>query len=313
MAEVAGTLDRLRREEERLATRTSVVNLVVVSSDPAAVERTRCAMRRLGHHHPGRTLALVLQHDQHDNIDASVELHQVQAEGRTIWWEEVVLSVGGRLCQHLGSLVSPLLLHELPVVAWYPSELPPRDDPLVASAHALLVDARWAGEQEGGAHRAIPALVGLSRRRVVVDLSWKRLLPWRQLLAELFEPEPLRPFVEEVRSVEVTAHAGPAHLLAGWLMDRLGLPSAAIRLRATRHAAIRVVAQRRGQRATFTVARPTDARVVLARVDLAGALHTRRLANLPEHGLSWSLAEALSHLERDPVYEHSLHAALALG
>ncbi|MGH9063345.1 MAG: glucose-6-phosphate dehydrogenase assembly protein OpcA [Acidimicrobiales bacterium] len=313
IGDVNAALSGLRRSEERTATRTSVVNLVVAASDHDGAERAQSAMRRLGHRHPGRTLALVCQPDRPDGIDARVELHQATAEGRAIWWEEVRLQLGGRLCHHVDSLVTPLLLDDLPVAVWYPSALPPRGDPLAAMAHAVLVDARWAGEDEDAAPDAWPALAELGRRRPVVDLSWKRLTPWRQLLAGLFDVAPFRPFGAGVTGAEVAAHAGPGRLLAGWLMDRLGLPASEVTLRRAVHAGIRLTAAADGRRAAFTVARPTDAPLVAAHAEVEGGPSHREAATLPEHGLTWSLAEALSSLHGDRVYEHAVHAGLALS
>lgn len=307
-AEVLSALDRLRRAEEHTATRTSVVNLVVASSDAPSAARAQSAMNRLGHHHPGRTVALVICPEAEDGVHARVDLHRARSGSGSIWWEEVRLSLGGRRCEHADSLVIPLLLADLPVVVWYPSALPARDDPLLASADAVLVDARWAGEDEEAAPVALPALVELGLRHPLVDLSWKRLTPWRELLADLFEAEPFRSMAGEAIRAEVAAHAGPALLLAGWLMDRLELPPAAVALGRATHASIRLLAGG----ASFEVTRLDDGPVVQARAAVEGGRERRRAATLPEHGLTWSLAEALSRLERDPVYDHALHAALAL-
>ncbi|HZD64853.1 MAG TPA: glucose-6-phosphate dehydrogenase assembly protein OpcA, partial [Acidimicrobiales bacterium] len=249
VAEVMGHLDRMRRSEHT-ATRTAVVNLVVATSDREAARRARLAMHRLGRHHPGRTLALVLRPERPQGIDARVELHRRTIGERAVWWEEVSLEVGGPLCAQLDSLVAPLLLPQVPVVVWYPSVLPGPEGPLVASAEVVLADARWAVP----AHTSgdpLAALVDLGRRHVVIDLSWQRLTPWRRLLADLFEPHAVRPFVDAVVRAEIAGHAGPARLLGGWLLDRLGLPPAAVTLRRGRHAGIRLSAEHGGRRARF--------------------------------------------------------------
>ncbi|MGH9075629.1 MAG: glucose-6-phosphate dehydrogenase assembly protein OpcA, partial [Acidimicrobiales bacterium] len=234
IGEVSRALSELRHSEQSAATRTSVVNLVVAAGDSEAAGRAASAMRRLGKRHPGRTLALVCRPEEPEDIDASVELHAAAAEDATIWWEEVHLELGGALCEHLASVVTPLLLAELPTAVWFPSALPAPDDPLLDLADVALVDARWALQAGSG----LAALVELGRRQEVIDLSWCRLTPWRRLLASLFEPAAMRPYLGAVTAATVSANPGPGRLLAGWVIDRLGVASAAVTLTRAVHASI---------------------------------------------------------------------------
>lgn len=326
---VGAALDELRQNEQRAATRTSVVNLVVVAADDDDARRAGAAMRRLGSRHPGRTLVLSCQagpSGRPSDLDAEVTLHQASAAGRTVWWDEVALSVRGRLCGHLDSLVEPLLLSELPLAVWYVSELPRPGDPLARVADAILVDARSArhlddpadtgggGDEAAGPLRlgGLTGLVELTRRRPVVDLSWVRLEPWRRALAHLVDPPDLRPFVTGVTDVEVAGRLGPRTLLAGWLADRLGLVPSSISLRRDVHAAMTLRAAADGRQATFSVERRRDERLVRSRASVDGVQILEEALVQADDALSWSLAQALTHLERDPVYDHAIHAALGL-
>jgi glucose-6-phosphate dehydrogenase assembly protein OpcA len=308
IGDVCGALTDLRQSEETTATRTSVLNLVVAGDDPEAAARAASAMRRLGQRHPGRTLCLVCRPDRPEGIDATVELHSASTEGMPIWWEEVNLELGGQLGAHLASVVTPLLLAGLPTAVWYPAALPPPDDPLLGLSDVVLVDARWALQAGSG----LAALVELSRRHEVIDLSWCRLTPWRRLLASLFEPQALRPYLRGVTSARVAANPGPGRLLAGWLIDRIGVPGSAVTLEAAIHASIQLEATHAGQRATFSVQRPSDDPLVLGAVQVEGGPVRHESAALPEHGLTWSLAQALSRLARDPRYDAAIRAALVL-
>ncbi len=339
VGQVSGALDDLRQAEQRAATRTSVVNLVVVAADEDDARRAGTAMRRLGSRHPGRTLVLACQDSPGarpgdpggkvgpSGVDAEVTLHQVGAAGRTVWWDEVALSVRGRLCEHLDSVVEPLLLPELPLAAWYVSDLPRPGDPLAVVADAILVDARSArhlddpadsggsGSEEVGPLRlgGLTGLVELTRRHPVVDLSWVRLEPWRRALAQLLDPPDLRPFAAGVTEVEVAGRLGPRTLLAGWLADRLGLVPSSIALRRDVHAAMSLKAATDRHRATFRVERRPDERLVRAAAAVDGAPVLEETMVQADDALSWSLARALTHLERDPVYDHAIHAALGLA
>ncbi|MGH9104123.1 MAG: glucose-6-phosphate dehydrogenase assembly protein OpcA [Acidimicrobiales bacterium] len=313
---VEAAVERLRHQEEQLATRTSVVNLVVVASDQDSIRRTGSAMRRLGARHPGRTLLLLLDRQAPAGIDAEVTFRQAVAEGHAIWWEQLTLVVRGSAADHLESLVAPLLLAHLPLAAWFPAQLPAPGEPLAGVADAVLVDSRFAEPLGGGTEEpgdraaAFAALVELSRRHPVVDLSWKRLTPWRELLAGLFDPPALRGYVSEVRSATVRAQPGPRRLLAGWLVSQLGLAPDAVVCEDALHASVELLAGGTGEPGSFTVERDGDERSVTARAVIRGEEVLCQRQSLPEHGLTWSLARALSRLGHDLTYEHAVASAL---
>ena len=307
LGEVLDALAELRRLEHRTATRTSVVNLVVLATTADEGERACTTLHELGGRHPGRTIVLVCDDGAGaPGIDAEVLLHGAEADGQAVWSEDVTLKVCGPVGEHLDSLVEPLTLPDVPVAVWLVGRLVEPTNPLLSAADAVLVDTKEAWGEE------MPlALANLVRRHTLIDLSWVRLRPWRELLAGLFEPAPLRPFVTGVARAEVTGKPGPRHLLGGWLVSRLGLPRAAVDLRDASHSVLRLVAHHDGAVATFTVERLDDKRMLgaSARVD-GGPSHDDHRA-LPDRDLSWSLAACLTHLERDRAYEEALHAALA--
>src|SRR3954447_22862996 len=86
-AEVERALSDLRRNEERAATRTSVLTLAIVvgNSDEAAEHLD--VVRHLGARHPSRTLVLVMEegHEEEDSrLDASVSVCAVERAGRQV-------------------------------------------------------------------------------------------------------------------------------------------------------------------------------------------------------------------------------------
>lgn len=311
LAQVAEALEALRRGQTRTATRTSVVNLVVAASDQAGAERSATAMRRLGTRHPGRTVVLSLG-GAGTGMDASVELHSAQAGGRSVWWEEVRLAIPQELRAHALSVVEPLLLPDLPVVAWFPTALPAPDDDLAWRADAVLVDARAAGD-DGAIGGGFPALAELAHRRPVVDLSWKRLTVLRRVLAEMFEPAACRRFAGGVHEAEVSGMAGPRRLVAGWLASRLALAPQCFSLRPAEHTCVRLAARSGGAAAEVRSGRAGGDLLVTGSVEVDGRVVHTGSAPLPDHGLSWSLAQGLGSLRRDPVYEQAVRAALAVG
>ena len=156
----------------------------------------------------------------------------------------------------------------------------------------------------------LPGLAHLIRRYSVIVLSWVRLRPWRELLAGLFDPAPLPPFVAGVSRAEVVGKPGPRHLLGGWLVSRLGLPREAVDLEDANHMALRLDAVHGGAVGRFTVEREEDKRLLRGSARVEGGPCRDDHRALPDDSLPWSLAECLTHLERDRTYEEAQQAAL---
>ena len=317
VGEVLDALAELRRCEQRTATRTCVVNLVVRAENDDQADRACDALHRLGNRHPGRTIIAVgppgggaASGDDPSSVDAEVALHGAEAEGHPVWSEDVRLHVRGSLLAHLDSLVEPLTLPDLPVVVWFTGRPPDPADPLLSAADAVIVDAKT---EEPGGEKSLPVVVSLSRRNLVLDLSWIRLRPWRELLAGLFDGPAFRPFLDGVRRAEVKGKPGPRLLLAGWLSSRLGLSRSQLDLVDVRHTSIALAAEHAGRTATFNVERREGERLVRGWVDIESGPHQEDRLALPDDSLSWSLAQALTHLRRDRVHGQAIQAALGFG
>jgi glucose-6-phosphate dehydrogenase assembly protein OpcA len=308
IATVLEALDSLRRPEPMPPTRTSVLTLVVVARTMSSADRTAAALHELAGRHPARVLTLVVDEQSNEAcIDAQLALLGSEAEGHPVWFEDVRLDVRGPVAGHLDSLIEPFTIPDLPVVAWFVDRLPDAHDPLLTAADVLLVDARDFGDTE------CFALLAALRDRPVVDLSWHRLRPWRELLASLFDPPAARRFLHAIRSVRVEGRTGPRHLLGGWLTSRLHVPTATVHLVEADHVTIEVIAEIDGRRGVFGVARESDAAVVRAQRRIEHGPSAEMFVPLPEPTPAWGLAAALSALERDEVYEAALDAAIALS
>lgn len=310
VGDVLTALEDLRRPEPMPATRTSVLTLVIVASRRSSAMVAQAAVHELGGRHPARVITLVLDGAAAEGaagIDAEIRLLGGSAGGKELWFEDIELDVHGRAVGHLDSLIEPLTLSDLPVAVWFVDDLPALDDPLLAAADVLLVDARELDDVG-----ALSSLVALCGARAVVDLSWTRLRPWRQLLAGLFEGPAFRPFVSAVRRSSVAGRTGPRLLLDGWLADRLGLPDAARHVEPSDHVAIRLWCETDdGRKATFSVVREGDVRRVVAEATIEGGPSASAVLQLPESTPAWGLADALSRLEHDDVYERALRRAVA--
>lgn len=320
LGQVAAAMADLRhRSAGRSAARTAVMTLAVVAGSREAEAAANDAIRVLGSQHPARVVMLRPDPDGVASLDARAVLYNVGDGGHPLAFEEVTLVVGGQAALHLDSLVETFTLADLPVVAWYVDRQPEPFDSLLNVAGAVLLDSRELGEPQG-----FRRLMEVSRRRAVVDLSWVRLQPVRELLAGLFDPPALRPFVTAVISATVRGKPGPRHLLAGWLMAKLRLSSAQVHLEDARHVEITLRAELEGEVGTFDVGRldgdgrpgqPAQAgeRALWAGATVPTGPSPRQVLPLPDASLPAVLAVALTRLAGDATWEQALSAASALA
>ncbi len=115
-----------------------------------------------------------------------------------------MLRVGGELAQHLSSTVAPLIIHDLPVVLWWPDDVPfgsPVFEELAAECDRLFVDS--GGFRNDGIARLAAMADATHRGKVVHDIAWMRLELWRELVAGLFDHPLLQPELRRLTSVRV--------------------------------------------------------------------------------------------------------------
>jgi Glucose-6-phosphate dehydrogenase subunit len=171
----------------------------------------------LAERHPSRAILLFPAPDAPDGLDAKAIVLAFTLPGarRHIAAEVVELKLRGRRGQVPASIVTPLLVPDLPVfVRW--RGRPPfgmRElEELVELADRLVVDS----EEWPDVPAAYGDLVALFDRVACSDIAWRRSQPWRRAIARLW------PDVARVGTLRVVGPASEAHLLAGWLRARLG-------------------------------------------------------------------------------------------
>lgn len=222
------------RDGMRVRARTSVLTLVVVAPRPEIVERAMAAVSTLASRHPSRAIILSpTDPDGPPSFDAHVYAScQLPERGSSeICTEEILIRVGGELAQHLSSTVAPLLIHDLPVVLWWPDDVPfgrPDFTELAAECDRLFVDSGHFRDD------GLARLVGLSDAvrggLVVHDVSWMRQMLWRELLASCFDHPLLIRELKHLTAIRIdvarpgrVVRLSRAVLFVGWLMSRLQL------------------------------------------------------------------------------------------
>lgn len=273
-----------------------VLTLIVVASVDDDVEAIIAATESASHEHPARVLVMLTgSRDDEAGIDAEVRIG-----GDSGAAEMIIMWLRGDLVNHLESVVTPLLLPDTPIVAWWPSAAPaaPAKHPIGRLAQRRITDALND-----------PRAFVLSARRENYtpgdsDLMWSRITQWRGIVASSLEQRP----GERIRRARV---CGPANhpsvdIAAGWLADRLGVEI----VRTTneenahdpnpRHFVISQVELELDE-GTICVS-VVDSRTI--RVSVPGLPDS--LVAMSRRGIWECLAEELRHLDPDTAYAHAL-------
>ena len=305
---IADKLVAIRREGGVIALSRVLTLLVPVGAEGA--EAAIAAANDASMEHPCRVIVLVERDPAGEpTLDAEIRIG-----GDAGASEVVVLRLRGPLVDQKASLVTPLLLPDVPVVTWWPDRLPttPATTPLGVLAQHRVTDSYAApGPLVERLHELRD---GYSAGDT--DLAWTRLTWWRAHLAALLDA-PLQTPVTAV-SVRGPRHDPSCTLLAAWLAWKLHCSAtivaqdgadAVTRVELVRaHGTTAIDRQIGAHEATLTIPDGPDQRFHLGPRTLADCLseELRRLdedtlyGDVIHRGLAW-LAEAdhLAHADHD--------------
>jgi hypothetical protein len=169
--------------------------------------------------HPSRGILLFPDPSAADGIDAKVSVLAFPLRGgrRHVAAEVIQLTLRGQAASAPASIVTPLLVSDLPVFLRWRGELPfgARElEQMLEVCDRLVVDSReW--KDPGGAYRELESVF---EQTAVSDIAWRRTWPWRRALAGLW------PEIAEARELRVDGPLAEALLLVGWLRSRLERP-----------------------------------------------------------------------------------------
>ncbi|HSQ60741.1 MAG TPA: glucose-6-phosphate dehydrogenase assembly protein OpcA [Acidobacteriota bacterium] len=157
---------------------------------------------------------------------ATALCHVRPGGGGLVCSEQIVLTADRGAASLVPSAVASLLVGDLPVILLRLDRErdPARDAALEAISDIILEDSATRDDAE--------AMARLWRRAAgdgagrVRDIAWARLMPWREILAEVFDQPAAAAAAGEIQDVAIhhggAAPPAGAWLLAGWLASRLG-------------------------------------------------------------------------------------------
>jgi glucose-6-phosphate dehydrogenase assembly protein OpcA len=169
--------------------------------------------------HPSRGILLFPEPSAADGIDAKVSVLAFPLRGgrRHVAAEVIQLTLRGQRAAAPASIITPLLVTDLPVFLRWRGELPfgaPELEQMVVVADRLVVDSiEW--NDVAAAYRELEPLF---EQTAVSDIAWRRTWPCRRALAGLW------PGIADAGELRITAPLAEALLLVGWLRSRLEKP-----------------------------------------------------------------------------------------
>ena len=264
------------------------VMTLVIDATGADVEQAIDSANVASREHPCRIIVLAPHIGGEDVLNA-----ELRVGGDAGASEVVVLRPSGPQVDHADTLVTPLLLPDVPIVAWWPAAVPETG----AAAGLAQMAARRITDTKGEAEPGT-VLEQLARSYTPgdTDLAWTRVTRWRALLASALEQ------VEDRKVLTAKLHGdtgSPSILLLGaWLQKSLGCE-----IEATYDDQVRGLQ-------SIVLVTPSG-EIGIHRPD--GHNATLSQPGQPEHTIALSartledcLSEELRRLDDDPVYGEAL-------
>jgi glucose-6-phosphate dehydrogenase assembly protein OpcA len=212
-----------RYQEDRTFVPARVMNLVVIVERGFRGE-VENRLARVGRYHPSR-LVIAAVDEGRTQLDAWATVaaeDAVHGPGHiAVGRERIEIEIGPQQLENLDTIVDPLLVSDLTTMVWAPHGHREGVDALRRLANIVLIDSLDEPEVAEGLARA----EDLTGSAYVVDLAWLRSTPWRERVAAMFDPPPMRLALGAIDRVTVRHRpdsTAAGVLFCGWLASRLG-------------------------------------------------------------------------------------------
>ena len=212
-----------RYQVDRTFVPARVMNLVVVA-DRGFRGEVENRLARVGRYHPSRLVICAIEPGR-TAIDAWATVAADDAVHRpghiAVGRERVELDIGPGHLDNLATIVDPLLVPDLTTMVWAPHGHHDAVEALRPVANIVLVDT----QDDPLVDEAFARAHDLTHSAYVVDLAWLRSTPWRERVAAIFDPPPMRRGLGAIDKVTVRHRADSTAagvLFCGWLASRLG-------------------------------------------------------------------------------------------
>jgi len=232
-------------------------NLMVYIPHDGSAERVQEAIADTAGRHPARAIVLLdvgvqsatneghpveesLPGEEGAEVWVTAACRSVQVGDRSLCWEQITIPARGEVSRYLHAAAVSLLVPELPIALWWPGQalFSGRTFKRLAEvADLVVIDSNAVGNGATFLNNLAGLLRDVNRNYGVDDFNWMRLLPWRTLVAGVFDEPVRRPWLSQVSRVRIS-YAQSAYnegrgsgacgvvlrslLMVSWLSTRLG-------------------------------------------------------------------------------------------
>jgi glucose-6-phosphate dehydrogenase assembly protein OpcA len=301
--------------------------LVLFSHDDSTEQELSTILDDIMSFHPCRAILTFFRPNKPHALDAyvSARCHKL-GDNRHVCSEQITMYADGARPEELVSVVSPLVLTDLPVVLWWRS----RDlsdevlNHLSPCSRKIVFDSGYEPFSMEVLQNAARLLMDKSDCMWLADLNWRRLNGWRRSLAEAFDGFPMPPeYLNQITSVRINvggdattpAISAQAALLAGWLGSRLGWSDQEMRMVQFSSSSLDPVASRGaidtveidfedGRELKVQLEKSEDSYLISSSEEAKGSKESTRVdQHFPEGVL---VGQELESMSRDRIFEQSL-------
>ncbi len=271
------------RKEGGVITLSRVMTLVIDATG-ADAEKAISTANVASREHPCRIIVIAPGDAAEDRLDA-----EIRVGGDAGASEVIVLRPNGEMSEHHDTLVTPLLLPDAPIVAWWPARVPQEltEASVSGMSQRRITDAKGEGDPAGVLRR-----LAARYRPGDTDLAWSRLTRWRALLAAALAQ------VDDQRVTLARVHGdanSPSILLMGaWLQMALGCEFEATYDQEARGLIHVILETPSGE---ISISRPDGHHATISQPG-----QPSHVIALPTRSLGECLAEELRRMDDDPVY-----------
>ncbi|MCI2177598.1 MAG: glucose-6-phosphate dehydrogenase assembly protein OpcA [Ancrocorticia sp.] len=271
-----------------------VLTLVIIARDESGIHDGIEAAAGASQAHPCRIVAVLSIPAAEPRVDAEVRV------GPEAGLSEIaILRCYGHAYSNLDSLITPLILPDTPIFAWWVQSAP---SDVSASTIGAMADRRITSSLI----LEDPAAALMNLRSTYApgdtDLAWAGVTLWRNHLAALLDEQPDEPITHVC--IEGSLHHASTYLLGAWLALRLHAP---VEFKDTRSPVIDVVRMERSS-GDLVLDRPGGSNFA----DMCRPGRSKQRVNLPVRSLRSMLIEELREATADTAYADVLHNGLPL-
>jgi len=222
--------------------RACALTLVIYTESEEAASEVSQLLGALTLQNPCRALVMVVRpEDAPGGISAWISaVCQLPAPGeKQVCCEQITIVARGDAVGDLDKVVVPLMVSGLPVYVWWRAGRTTQPEPfqkMMRYVDRVILDSGLFAHPEGDLAAVSERIQATRGQRAVADLNWARITPWRELLAQCFDSEETRPFLQRINEVRIEyseqgagskASFGQSLLFTAWLAGRLGRQPAA--------------------------------------------------------------------------------------